>query len=229
MADNPDDPNAWPDRRISDPKTLRAMAHPLRMRLLELLAVHGPATATELGGRVGESPANCSWHLRQLAAAGFIEEAEGGTGRQRIWELAKTGHSYATSPEDDPELRAAGDAAAAIQLEQEVAHLRAWRARQGAESAEWRSGPFSGQSIVWLTSEELQALGEEVKQLFTRHVSRHFEPETRPENARPIRLFAWGVPGLSLEDPPNRDVSASTDIPDEQPEELPGDPSCSKS
>ena len=58
------------------------MAHPVRLRLLAELADLGQATATELAERTGESPANCSWHLRQLARYGFIEEAESGAGRR---------------------------------------------------------------------------------------------------------------------------------------------------
>src|SRR3984893_15394384 len=59
-----------PVRRIRDANTLRGLAHPVRIQLLEELALVGPMTATELAARVGESAANCSWHLRQLARYG---------------------------------------------------------------------------------------------------------------------------------------------------------------
>ncbi len=70
-----------PVRRMRDANMLRALAHPARIRLLEELALAGPMTATELAARVGESAANCSWHLRQLAKYGYVEEAGGGAGR----------------------------------------------------------------------------------------------------------------------------------------------------
>lgn len=60
---------------------MRALAHPVRSSLLELLIIDGPITATEAGERLGESPTTCSFHLRQLARYGFVEEAGGGPGR----------------------------------------------------------------------------------------------------------------------------------------------------
>ena len=69
-----------------DARTLRALAHPLRVRLLGLLRADGPATATGLAQRVGETSGTTSWHLRQLADHGFIEEdAERGNKRERWW------------------------------------------------------------------------------------------------------------------------------------------------
>src|SRR5918999_5562037 len=75
---------------LEDPKALRALAHPVRLRVRELLREEGPMTATEVAERIGESPANCSFHLRTLAKYGFIEEAERGKGRNRPWR-AKSG------------------------------------------------------------------------------------------------------------------------------------------
>src|SRR3954453_23259402 len=80
-----------PHRRLRDPRELQALAHPVRMGIIELLSVSGPLTATELADRLDETPANCSWHLRKLAKFGFVEEAEGGTGRPRPWQGAGVG------------------------------------------------------------------------------------------------------------------------------------------
>jgi DNA-binding transcriptional ArsR family regulator len=71
-----------------DPRRLRAIAHPLRLRILDVMALCGPLTATEVAALVGHSPANCSWHLRQLARYGFITEAGDGSGRRRPWRMA---------------------------------------------------------------------------------------------------------------------------------------------
>ena len=62
---------------------MRALAHPLRIELIEQLTFRGPLTATQCAALVGESPSSCSFHLRMLAKYGFVEEAAGGTGRQR--------------------------------------------------------------------------------------------------------------------------------------------------
>ena len=75
-----------PQARVTDVRALRALAHPLRNRLLGLLRLHGPSTATLLGEVVGESSGSTSYHLRQLAHYGFVEDAGGlGTGRERWW------------------------------------------------------------------------------------------------------------------------------------------------
>lgn len=73
---------------MNDLLALRALTHPVRQRLLRALSRAGRATATQLAGQIGESPANCSWHLRQLARYGFVTEAGGGAGRQRPWRIA---------------------------------------------------------------------------------------------------------------------------------------------
>lgn len=88
-----------------DARTLRAMAHPLRLRMLGLLRVEGPATATSLAARLGESSGTTSWHLRQLAEHGLIEEdPERGNRRERWWRAV---HRYTRIPYakfvDDPE------------------------------------------------------------------------------------------------------------------------------
>src|SRR4051812_49626096 len=81
-------------RRLSDPRELQALAHPVRMAIIEQLSISGPLTATELADRLDETPANCSWHLRKLAQHGFVEEAEGGKGRQRPWQVPGLGFRW---------------------------------------------------------------------------------------------------------------------------------------
>jgi DNA-binding transcriptional ArsR family regulator len=71
---------------VHDPRALRALAHPLRGALLAALRMDGPSTATKLGDRLGESSGSASYHLRQLAAFGFVEEVPGESGgRERWW------------------------------------------------------------------------------------------------------------------------------------------------
>jgi DNA-binding transcriptional ArsR family regulator len=70
---------------VHDPRVLRALAHPLRNALLGLLRSEGPSTASKLGQRLGESSGSTSYHLRRLAALGFVEEVPGGTARERWW------------------------------------------------------------------------------------------------------------------------------------------------
>ncbi|MZG04920.1 winged helix-turn-helix domain-containing protein [Streptomyces sp. SID5614] len=103
------------DRRIHnvDARTLRAVAHPLRLRLLKSLRDSGPATASQLGERLGESSGATSYHLRQLAEAGLVEDApELGKGRERWWRSVHDGSMFESSDfrkHADPEVRGAID------------------------------------------------------------------------------------------------------------------------
>src|SRR3954449_12894055 len=101
---------------ITDPKAMRALAHPVRMALLDALTVHQQLTATEAGEIVGESPANTSFHLRQLAKYGYVEEAEAGAGRRRPWKRKHLGMRF-TEVHEDPET-----AAAARELSRTMSH-----------------------------------------------------------------------------------------------------------
>jgi DNA-binding transcriptional ArsR family regulator len=189
MADDP----SVPRHELNDPREIRALAHPLRLRLMEDLAALGPATATELAERVGESPANCSWHLRLLARYGFVEEAGGGEGRRRPWRVVLRSNSWGHR-DDSAELMAAGDAATGMLMEQEVAALRDWMAGRRAEPREWRDAAGSSQSIGWLTAEELAAVNDEILAIMSRHVGRITDPASRPAGARFVRMVAWAFP-----------------------------------
>ncbi|NUT35667.1 MAG: helix-turn-helix domain-containing protein [Hamadaea sp.] len=183
----------WPIRKHTDPQALKALAHPLRLKILEELALRGPMTATAVAERIGDSAANCSWHLRQLAKYGYVDDAEGGTGRQRPWKYVPVGNRWG-SPDDSPELAAAGDAVAEIMLDREVAQLRAWNGGQRHKDPTWTEAAFILQSVAWLTPEELTEAAEAVRAVVLRHMDRFADPSLRPEGARPVRMLAWGIP-----------------------------------
>jgi DNA-binding transcriptional ArsR family regulator len=84
--------------RPTDPRTLRALAHPIRLALLGLLRREGPLTATRAGELLGELPASCSFHLRQLARYGLVEEAGGGVGRRRPWRATARATTWPALP-----------------------------------------------------------------------------------------------------------------------------------
>jgi DNA-binding transcriptional ArsR family regulator len=192
---DPPTPPGFRRRELKDPRELRALAHPVRLRIMEELAVGGAATATELAERIGESAANCSWHLRQLAQYGYIEEAGGGAGRQRPWRYVPTMTSWGSAAEgDDPELAHASDAAAEVLHDRDVEVFRAWNAAKRSEPPEWLDASFVERSRAWLTVDELAALGQELAAIWTRYLDRADDPSRRPPGARPIRLVAWGIP-----------------------------------
>lgn len=184
-----------PIREIKDPRELRAMAHPLRLRILEAVALYGPITATEVAERVGESPANCSWHLRQLARYGYVEEAGGGTGRQRPWRIVLEGRRWSHG-EEEPELARAGDAVTDVLLDMELRALREWLSRRHGEAPQWRDAGGLNQAIGWCTAEELSELRNEIAAIFARYARRAVDPASRPPGSRPVRFLAWGVPVL---------------------------------
>ncbi|WP_430790575.1 ArsR/SmtB family transcription factor [Actinoplanes sp. G11-F43] len=95
--------NPLGDVEITDPQTMRALAHPVRLAILDVLRRNGPATATQLAPDVGATPTVTSWHLRHLAGFGLVRDAEPGPDRrQRRWEAVGRGFRF-SSPEDGDE------------------------------------------------------------------------------------------------------------------------------
>jgi DNA-binding transcriptional ArsR family regulator len=182
-----------PYRRLRDPRELNALAHPVRVGIIELLSVSGPLTATELAERLEETPANCSWHLRKLAEHGFVEEAEGGKGRRRPWRVPSVGFTW--SDEDaTPEERRAGEALSQVALQRQVDRWHEARSRLPDEPPEWRAATDASQFVSWLTAAELQELNTEVRGVLERYHARLTDPALRPPGSRLCELVAWGTP-----------------------------------
>src|SRR6478735_10092549 len=119
----------------SDPERMRALAHPLRLRLLSLLDDEGEATATRCAGVTGESVASCSFHLRMLAKYGYVEPAER-RGKERPWRSVGRGRQTKFDPDVPESLHAAG-AVATLMLDQETARVRSWIAGSAADDPQW--------------------------------------------------------------------------------------------
>ena len=92
--------------KLTDPRALRAYAHPTRLALMGLLRRAGPMTATQAGERIGESAASCSFHLRQLAKFGLVEEAGGGRAGTAV--AGDRGHDRMAGAGAEPRLRGGG-------------------------------------------------------------------------------------------------------------------------
>ena len=176
-------------RKIDDPKAMRAMAHPIRLALLEALTDAGTLTATEAGETVGESPANASFHLRQLAKYGFVEEAEGGTGRRRPWKLAHLGMSF-TDVHDDPETATAARGLDRVLRDRYFARARAAFEERHALPKEWRAVTGMNQMGLYLTPDELKAIDEEIIELlFKRYADRRTPSPDHPEGAERVEIL----------------------------------------
>src|ERR1700727_2958954 len=190
-------------RKVSDARTLRALAHSVRIALIEELTIGGALTATELGERIGETPTTCSFHLRELAKYGFVEEAGGGKGRSRPWRLTSSGMQF-RSAHADPETEMAALALVRMLRERQFARYQNWLETSQNLPREWRDAAGSSESIIYLTPTELDELSEEVLALvLPRFRERLTDPARRPPDAVPVEILMMSYP-ISL--PPPGDV-----------------------
>lgn len=183
--------------RVSDPRALRALAHPLRMALLGMLRMQGPLTATQAGVLLGESSGSTSFHLRSLARYGLVEEAPGGQGRERPWRATAMFTQWEDSTES-PAAAAASELLSAVVAEQYFEDVRRWMARRMDEPAEWRAAAHFGDTQLWLTADELSALDDEVRALTDRFLGRTTEPGLRPPGSRPVTFLHMAFPLMSI-------------------------------
>lgn len=191
-------------RVISDARTMRAYAHPVRLALLEAMSVEGTLTASRAAELLGDTPGNMSWHLQTLAKYGFVEEAPGGKGRSRPWRRVPGSQSFDTTLAD-PEAAAAGEALESSTVARLMQRLRDWWSVRRSYPVRWRRAAFMNESISYLTAAELASLSEEIRELFGRYRNRQTDPAARPEGALPVRLFAFGHPLTTSSGPPPAD------------------------
>jgi DNA-binding transcriptional ArsR family regulator len=181
-------------RQLTDARTMRALAHPVRIALMEALTVAGPMTATQLGEEIGESPTTCSFHLRQLAKYGFVEEAGGGKGRARPWRMSQIGFSFANA-HDDPETEIAAGALSRLVRERQFERYRTWLETRTSYPRPWREAAQDSEWLFYLTADELEQLGSEVvEMLVSRFPERLTDPSQRPPGALPVEMLVFSFP-----------------------------------
>jgi predicted transcriptional regulator len=180
--------------RLTDPRALRALAHPTRLTLIGLLRRDGPMTATRAGELTGESSASCSFHLRQLAKYGLVEEAGGGHGRERPWQ-ATTQFTAWPEVSEDPDLAAAGDQLAAVLASRYFEYLLRWLEGKRLEPAEWQQAAHFGDTMLYVTAGELTELAAQETALVDRFAARLDHPELRPPGARQVTYLHLAFPG----------------------------------
>lgn len=154
-----------------DAAKLKALAHPLRVRLYDLLSDAGPATASQLGAQLGESSGTTSYHLRQLASAGFIEEAaDHGTRRDRYWRARPGGFDLdARRFRDDPSSTAVLESIAGELWRTHARLLERWYATGMSWGEPWIDGSVSNLTRFVGTPEEMADLRDEVLAVVARH------------------------------------------------------------
>lgn len=187
-------------KKALDPASLKALSHPLRAELFRALQ-DGPATSTHLAKRVGGSTGTVSWHLRELARFGFIEdEPERGNGRERWWRVIVPGTTLDIRDEgiaDDPVTLAAARWFARDSLRVQNARAEHWVATAESWPQEWIGASFLREDIVALTPAQLLALQRDIDEVIGRH---RVPPGENPyPHARTVHLamhaFPDGEPG----------------------------------
>jgi hypothetical protein len=174
--------------QVTDPLALRAMAHPLRLDLIELLGTVGPSTAAECARRLGSTQASCSYHLRLLAKYGFVELAEArGDARDRPWRLIDVKQQWSSE-----------DAAAAqferVFVQREADRILAWKAASKHEPEAWRSADFVGGASLPLTAAEFKEVRARLEAVLEPYIARLTDRTDWPEGYRFVRILLAGTP-----------------------------------
>ncbi|MCW8218370.1 helix-turn-helix transcriptional regulator [Streptomyces griseolus] len=188
-------PNRLGDIEITDPQAMRALAHPVRLAILDHLRRHGPATATQLAPDVGATPSVTSWHLRHLAGFGLVRDSEPGPDRrQRRWEAAARGFRFEAplDPADEE-----GQAAARVlsqQMFRRYADLPSrWADEVGpALDPTWLRLAGLANTRLVVSAEELAAIEDGIERVLAPYVTR--DPAERPADGRGVLLMRYVLP-----------------------------------
>jgi len=194
------------DMEISDPKAIRALAHPLRLELIELLTAIGPATAAHCGRILDVPQANCSFHLRQLAKYGFVEDAGPGQDRrERKWRV----------PAERPTLRVDSSGAVVgrelerLVVERELQAVLDYGARRDQEIPSWRGKAGIVSAIALVSPEEAVEIEAKWLALLEPYISRNEAADAqRDTGQRHVRFFMAATPLSATDTSGDRDDAA---------------------
>jgi DNA-binding transcriptional ArsR family regulator len=151
---------------LSDPETLEALAHPVRLDLLTYLMSEGPATTSACARAVRDDASNCSYHLRALARLGLVERVSSSDGRERPWRATITGFDTLSAglPPGSEQARSSAEVmAAGLALDQRL--TRDYLAQRDQVRAVWREADQYATYTLRVTPSELRELGEQLDAL----------------------------------------------------------------
>ena len=176
---------------ITDGRVLAALAHPLRVALLYQLNALGSRTASQCAQALGETPANCSYHLRQLAKAGLVAREESGDGRERPWRSVYTGLELHPPVDDpDPEVMTAARAArvslANLEIEEQARLARQYLRLEARAPRAWREVAGVSSYSLRVTPEELAGLHDALDAAIRPYIG--LTRPDPPEGAQPVHL-----------------------------------------
>jgi len=188
-AETTDSPRA---DRVLDAGALRALAHPLRVKIYDILSQYGPQTASSLAQRLGESSGSTSYHLRALAKHDLIEECtDRGTGRERWWERPIGGVSFANA---DAMKTPAGRSATQLIMNEFLRNRQEQlmdfvnHGISRGEGDAWESGTMISTATARLTPEQSKELGHKIMALIDDAVDNY--RNQAGENVRPVTIRA---------------------------------------
>jgi DNA-binding transcriptional ArsR family regulator len=190
---------------ITDPRALRALAHPARIKILTHLITEGPATATECAEVAGLSPSACSYHLRALQRFGFVAEEPSGAAdrRHRPWRAQMLALSFGRDPDRPASLRAAERVLYdSVQIEIEQSRSE-YLDREADYPQEWQNAVGTTIDVMHLTAAELADVRRRMQDLLSEY--RRLDPGDRPEGARTVGamldFIPWSPRTVSQEPP----------------------------
>ncbi len=174
-----------------DASALKALAHPLRLRMYDLLADGGPATASQLAEQVGESSGTTSYHLRVLARHGFIEDdPERGDRRDRWWRTRPGGYNlHGSSLLDDPANAPALEVVTDRAWRSSAAQLRTWYSGASRWETRWLDATANATLRLEATPQELATLRDEVWEVLERHRARLGDRDAPDQSRRVVVQF----------------------------------------
>src|ERR1039457_4634144 len=178
-----------PLRRIADAPTMRAMAHPVRLALLEALGRREPLTATEAAEVVGESPSACSFHLRMLAKYGLVEAAGGGHGRRRPGRRRDPAGFVFPAVDDDPQTSLAAGALSELVWGRLLDRARAVLAGRPRGSAEWQAATAPAEAVASVPPGGAQRCTRAMWPRIGRSQNRVEDPSLRPAGRLPLEIL----------------------------------------
>ena len=173
---------------MTDPLALRALAHPVRWKLIDVLASEGTVTATRCAQVLGETTATCSYHLGILAKYGYITRVAGAQWREKPWKLAR-GDLGISASGDDLEQAEASRATAAAFVDHEMTRLKESLRASAGEPAEWQGTYKIMAATARLTAAEARQAITEISQVLARYGDLA-TASAPPGSAREVRLFA---------------------------------------
>ncbi|HET9895574.1 MAG TPA: winged helix-turn-helix domain-containing protein [Streptosporangiaceae bacterium] len=184
---------------ITDPRALRALAHPARIAILEHLVLDGPATATECAEVARLSASACSYHLRALAKYGYVEEdkAKAIDGRHRPWRATLVAVSIGGNPELPSATRAAGRLLVESFQSRLDEHRTEYLDREAEYSPQWQRAAGYTQGVVHATAEELIELRERLSALVEEYA--RLDPANRPPGALRVGTYLEFIPWFDPE------------------------------